>query len=165
MGRVIPTYPPQLDTMCVCMCVHVHVCVRERERHTHTDRVRCKCSCTCSYACMCVCNVHMHMCVCTCTCLSAHACALFYFLKHHGSVPERKFGLEDGLTHEPSSLANEEMVEAALHWHGVHVKHFIPQVERHTENTWSTCQTLHMWRDILKHTEYILLLQKHNETH
>ena len=97
----------------------------------------------------------MHVCVCVC----------FLFLKHHGSVPERKFGLEDGLTHEPSSLANEEMVEAALHWHGVHVKHFIPQVERHTENTWSTCQTLRMWRDILKHTEYVLLLERHAETH
>ena len=95
----------------------------------------------------------LHVCVtCTCICVSAHAHACLHmhvrvlfkiFLKHHGSVPEGKFGLEDGLTHEPSSLANEEMVEAALYWHGVHVKHFIPQVERHTENAWSTCQTLH----------------------
>ena len=60
----------------------------------------------------------MHMC--------AHTC---YIKKQQlRSVPECEFGFEDGLTHEPSSLANEEMVEAALHWHGVHVKHFIPQM-------------------------------------
>ena len=127
------------------MCVCVRERASERERETQRETERGVNVFACALMSVCVCG-----CVYTCTCVSAHAGACLHmrvcvlsFLKHHGSVPERKFGLEDGLTHEPSSLANEEMVEAALHWHGVHVKHFIPQVERHTENTWSTCQTLH----------------------
>lgn len=46
-------------------------------------------------------------------------------------APEGEFGLEHSLTLQSCALADEQMVVVALQWSFIHIKHLIPQVQRH----------------------------------
>lgn len=57
----------------------------------------------------------------TCVCVCVSVC----------DAPEGEFGLEHSLTLQSCALADEQVVVVTLQWSFIHIKHLIPQVQRH----------------------------------